>query len=281
MSDGLIERLSRPFELWQHEYRKQGKGDDVTGYLTYVGIEHVIARFNEELGDRWSVTVLNYQVHGLEAAKEGQSARPSAIVHLRISFVGEDNREVHRDGLGAAQWQSSADDLDKIIKTAMADAFKKASHQFGMAGYLWDKGLADQIAVELLKDEGRPWAAKYRPKAPRAGNPASVILANVKASKGGAAKAAPAKADPQGETVERPAGPPTHDGDPVWQKAWQELNAFVKAADPKGGAGNWAKSIEALVDGRFHCKPRQVSGEDLAAYVAEIQASKQKAPAHA
>lgn len=195
----VMDKLAAPFELWQHEYRKQGRNDDVTGYLSYVGIEHAIARMNQVFGCRWSWTIIGYQV-------SGDPAKPCVVCHGRISYTDNLGSEFHRDGIGGAQWASTADDLDKLVKTAMADAFKKATHQFGMAGYLWDKGLADQIAVQLLREEGKQWDAKYRAKTPRKGNAdAAVILKDLATGTGSAGATASGPAAQNGGTQAAPA----------------------------------------------------------------------------
>lgn len=270
--DALMDALAAPFELWEHEYRKQGRGDDVMMYLTYVGIEHAIARFNRVLGSRWSWTVLDVRL-------AGTTEKPAVIVHGRISFTADDQTTaIHRDGLGAAQWQSQADDLDKIVKSAMAEAFKKASHQFGMAGYLWDKGLADQIALELLKEEGRPWLAKSRPKLPRKGNPAASILASVQASKAVAPRRTTSVTAPLPEaptdTTSLSDGGPAEAGpsDPAWLQAFDELKAYVKTTVPQGSPAQWTETISNLVDGRFRTRsPRAVSAAELAQFARELQ----------
>lgn len=276
--DGALAALAAPFDLWQHEYRKQGRGDDIMLYLTYVGIEHVIARFNAVLGGRWSWTVLDIKT-------SGPDDKPRIIVHGRISFEDNLGKTWHRDGLGAAQWQSQADDLDKIVKSAQAEAFKKASHQFGMAGYLWDKGLADQIALELLRQEGRPWAAKSRPKLPAKGNTAAAaILSHVQ-------QQGPAP-EPKATSKSRSAPAKGPELSPEALAAFEAIKGAVKAIyhdKPPAAQGKLVKSLifkqlgtQSLVDtpvASLQQLAKQL--QDKPARVTEILARPDPMPANA
>jgi hypothetical protein len=240
----LIERLSAPFHLWQHEYRKQTRGrDEVTGYLTYIGIEHAIGRMNDVLGTNWGWTIIETQFVPV-------GEKPAVVTRGRIWWRDDEGREYWREGQGAAQYTSSADDLDKVVKSAQAEAFKKASHQIGMGAYLWDKGLADQIALELLAEEGRQWEAKGRPKRPRPGNPAAVILDQVKTA----------------PSASRPTGPPEDPHEAIWEAA--------KAAAPQAGEKSLseavAQALQEWSDGQAG-DPAALDAENAANFAAAIR----------
>lgn len=226
--DNLITKLTQPFDLWQHELREVTKKDGndwvVTNYLTYVGIEHAIGRLNAVLGGAWSWTVVSFTV--------GPGDKPSVVVHGRITYKDDDGAVQHRDGLGAASFTSGADDLDKVVKSAQAEAFKKATHQFGMAAYLWDKGLADQIAIALLAENGWTWKAPRKPGKPRKGNDvAKDILGSL-------------TDQPQPEPYQRPKQQKQQTAPQAQQQGQQQAPAEGKAQTPRSVV--WAAAMKAL-----------------------------------
>jgi hypothetical protein len=90
-----------------------------------------------------------------------------------------------------------------------------------VTGYLWDKGLSDQIAVALLAEEGRKWDAKYSPKRPRKGNLlAAAVLGDL-------------RSDPAGT--------------PAASNQMNELKRLVQAAMPAGNPESWRQAVDSLI----------------------------------
>lgn len=155
----LMSQLARPFQLHEHDIREQSKkvGDKytVTGYLTYVPIDQVIKRLNEVLGPWWSEEIV-------QVTMTGDPSKPMVLVQVRITYQDGGGQVWYRDGLGAGQFNSSSADLDQVVKTAQAEALKKAANQFGIGAYLWDRPIADEIARLLLVRRGSMWASTAR-----------------------------------------------------------------------------------------------------------------------
>lgn len=226
LPDDIMEQLAAPFELWQHEYRKQTRGQypnqEVTGYLTYVGIEHAIGRMNKVLGAFWSWEIIRTDVHAL-------GEKIAVITVGRIIYRDNLGTEFFRSGQGAAQFTSQADDLDKVVKSAQAEAFKKATHQFGVGAYLWDKGLADHIALELLRSECRSWEAKARPKKPANPDFARRILGEIRDGPQESSPAAVTGPTPPASPGEARATPTAGD-EAHPSEAWKAANSAMRGA---------------------------------------------------
>ncbi|MEM2991059.1 MAG: Rad52/Rad22 family DNA repair protein [Halobacteria archaeon] len=55
-------------------------------------------------------------------------------------------------------------DPDKAVKTALAEAIKKAGHQFGIALYLWDEKERQAVEEALGKQQTKVPRKVIRPK---------------------------------------------------------------------------------------------------------------------
>lgn len=133
------------FEPGQHKTRKQGGQD-----LTYVSIDATINRVNEVLGSNWSVLpVSSTQVLPLE---NGYLAKTELFIAAEIDGV---TKTLY--GVGAMR----NPDPDMAMKTALAEALKKAFHQAGVALYLWDPAARDEVAAKS-KWAGATLAAKKK-----------------------------------------------------------------------------------------------------------------------
>lgn len=117
----LLEELSDKFDVDEHGQRVQGGHN-----LDYVGIDKVINRFNKVLGTDWSFEIVN------ESLTESQYSPGTYLAKVvgKITALGK-----VAYGVGA----DVAKDADKALKTALAEALKKCSHQFGVALYLWNE----------------------------------------------------------------------------------------------------------------------------------------------
>lgn len=129
----------------------------------YVAIDDYINRLNEVLGHAWAWQINSFEFYP-DAAPATKNGKPQylAIVQGSLSIflsdvgvisLGEDDDSflttqkafVVRDGIGA----NVNFDPDTAVKSAQAEALKKACHQFGIALYLWKE--AERAFVALQK----------------------------------------------------------------------------------------------------------------------------------
>lgn len=130
--------------------------------LDYIDIATTIERFNNVLGVDWSTDLRGCDLH------EVDSGGYTGVVTIQLTALGKS-----AVGVGA----DTGKDPDKVLKTALAEAIKKAGHQFGIALYLWDEGKRDEIAeyrkLQTLsipalqrqlkeKNPSAPWAEKEK-----------------------------------------------------------------------------------------------------------------------
>lgn len=147
--------LNKPFP--PGKVKKNPKGFD------YVGIEDYIERLNEVLGSRWSWEIRDHNIQYQDIPPTG-SGKMQFMVTLRGTlsivfldldvvrgeteddedFLTTSSIEVKRDGIGAAV----SFDPDMAVKTAQAEALKKACHQFGIALYLWHEEERDFVTLQ-------------------------------------------------------------------------------------------------------------------------------------
>lgn len=137
-------KLARRFPASQVKTRSQGGKT-----LHYIDIAETISRFNEVLGLGWSFDVISTDVTLLEgeATRSGKQLY-RVDVQARLTIYREfapqaPLQAIWRDGVGS----DTADDVDKALKTAQAEAFKKAGHQYGVGLYLWDQRERDLVDV--------------------------------------------------------------------------------------------------------------------------------------
>ena len=124
----LLDDLSKPFSVEQVKQR-QGRGGLV---LDYVSIDDTIRRLNDVLGFTWSTEFFDVTV------------REDGTVYVALTLVvyHDDGSRTIRTGVGAAKGVDYKDrgiDPDDVIKTAQAEALKKAANLYGVALELWDK----------------------------------------------------------------------------------------------------------------------------------------------
>ena len=128
----------------------------------YVSIDGYINRLNEVLNHAWAWTINDVQFYP-DAAPVTKNGKPQylAIVQGTLtvilsdigvvsvgtdedSFLTTSKAQISRDGIGA----SINFDPDTAVKTAQAEALKKACHQYGIALYLWDEAERNFIALQ-------------------------------------------------------------------------------------------------------------------------------------
>lgn len=110
--------------------------------LSYVPIDKTIKFLNETYGDNWEVRI-----------KQQNVTERMAYVVIELS-IKENDITVVRDGIGADIHTSEkyAVDLDKLVKTAYANAVKKATNMFGFASELWDESNVGPSAGDSSKN---------------------------------------------------------------------------------------------------------------------------------
>jgi len=136
----------------------------------YVAIDGYINRLNEVLGHAWAWQINDYQFYP-DAAPPTKNGKPQylaivqgtlTIILSDIGVISVDNDDddsepflttqkalISRDGIGAGV----NFDPDTAVKTAQAEALKKACHQYGIALYLWD--VAEREFVELQRQASK------------------------------------------------------------------------------------------------------------------------------
>ena len=135
-SKELLTALSEPFDPADVKQRSAGGGR----MLDYISIDKTIQRLNDVLGAGWSFSVIDWRI---DESPNGVMA----CVHGRIDASATLGKSA--DGLGASMQR----DPDDAIKTALAEALKKAGHQLGIALYLWDE--AARAKVEEFRKESK------------------------------------------------------------------------------------------------------------------------------
>ena len=137
--------------------RKNQSGQD------YVAIDGYINRLNDVLGHAWAWEINSSEFYP-DAAPATKNGKPQYVAIVRgtltvilsdvgvVTIGGEDDDAflttqkamISRDGIGAGV----NFDPDTAVKTAQAEALKKACHQYGIALYLWDAAERDFVELQ-------------------------------------------------------------------------------------------------------------------------------------
>lgn len=123
----LLEQLRTRFDVTEVQQRSQGGTT-----LDYISIDATINRVLEATQGEYETFIRKVEVAALEDGKF------FAWVHLSVELGGK----IH-DGVGAMINR----DPDMAIKTALAEAFKKAMHYWGVGLELWDAEHRDYLAT--------------------------------------------------------------------------------------------------------------------------------------
>lgn len=138
----LLKALAAPFDVKEVKQRTQGGRK-----LDYISIDSTIRRLNNVLGVEWSTELIGSP--SLVETATGYLATVSLVLNaLGKSAVG----------VGA----DKATDPDKALKTALAEALKKAGHQFGVGLYLWDELEREVVARDRAALSGDVGALKAK-----------------------------------------------------------------------------------------------------------------------
>jgi hypothetical protein len=130
----------------------------------YVAIDDYINRLNEVLGHAWAWQINDWKLYP-DAAPPTKNGKPQYLAVVQgsltiflhdigvISVGAEDDDDaflttqkavVVRDGIGS----NVNFDPDTAVKSAQAEALKKACHQYGIALYLWKEAERDFVALQ-------------------------------------------------------------------------------------------------------------------------------------
>lgn len=132
----------------------------------YVAIDGYINRLNDVLGHAWAWQINTWQINDAAPTKSGkpqymavvQGTLTIILSDIGVVSVGDDDEDaflttqkamISRDGIGA----NINFDPDTAVKSAQAEALKKACHQYGIALYLWDA--AERDFVELQRQASK------------------------------------------------------------------------------------------------------------------------------
>lgn len=136
--------------------------------LSYVSIDKTIKFFNDTFGDDWNLEIVEETWLPYE--------KPAVSIRVNLTIKG-----VTRSGIGSDIYKGKDTykvDPDKLVKTAYANAFKKASNMFGFAAELWDESNVEdnsdensssgtssapvQEAPKSLSDNAKQYLREYR-----------------------------------------------------------------------------------------------------------------------
>lgn len=120
MTPNTLTRLSAQFPKEGIDKLKKGSST-----FSYVKIEHLIDRLNDVFGLEYSTDIRQVLI---EAG--------AVIVVARLSYLDDQGRPQHKDGIGSAPLEKQGMDLDDLVKTAFASAIKKAAQYAGVGLYL-------------------------------------------------------------------------------------------------------------------------------------------------
>jgi hypothetical protein len=128
----------------------------------YVAIDGYINRLNEVLGHAWAWQINTWEIREAGETRTGKPQYMAVVqgtLTIILSDIGvvsvgdEDDGEpylttqkamISRDGIGA----NINFDPDTAVKSAQAEALKKACHQYGIALYLWDAAERDFVELQ-------------------------------------------------------------------------------------------------------------------------------------
>ncbi|MDE2098617.1 MAG: hypothetical protein KGL39_15290 [Patescibacteria group bacterium] len=139
-----LAKLTEKFPV--ETYRKNPKG------FHYIPIEQHIARWQEVCGAGWDIHVVQSE-YGLTPGVTfgNRNPKPGAYAVVGVEITAElDGRTVTRGGVGGDF--GAADDVDKLVKTALAEAIKKAGNEFGIGLELWDE--EERALIDAAQAQG-------------------------------------------------------------------------------------------------------------------------------
>lgn len=119
------------------DVKKNQSGQDYVSIATYIN------RLNSALGGAWDWSLNHWEMRDAPPTAKGKP-QYLAIASGTLTVRMDDGAISTRDGIGA----SINFDPDTSVKTAHAEALKKACHAFGVALYLWSEEERDYIQLQ-------------------------------------------------------------------------------------------------------------------------------------
>lgn len=111
----------------------------------YISAERTIDRFNEvfPLTYDWRIDQIEWREWPVKTSSGKHQWAAHCKGHITLDVYDEEGSlaQTERGGVGAAVNA----DLDMALKSAQAEAFKKAGHQFGVGLYLWHQDERDLV----------------------------------------------------------------------------------------------------------------------------------------
>lgn len=140
--------LSERFPIEDVKQRTQGGMK-----LDYISIDATIRRLNDVLALGWSFEIDTTQLLPMEGGKY------LALVQGKIIIPATEDTPIKiASGVGS----DVAGDPDKAIKTALAEALKKAGHQLGIGLYLWEESEREVIAKQRKNPNSASTASEQK-----------------------------------------------------------------------------------------------------------------------
>lgn len=124
-----LEALQAEFTAAEHKNRTQGGKN-----LTYISIDATLNRVNQVLGATWSIPRAHTTILPTQSGAFG------AMCEVFIEATIDGSLKTLY-GVGAM----TNKDPDMAVKTALAEAIKKAWHQAGVGLYLWDEEARERV----------------------------------------------------------------------------------------------------------------------------------------
>lgn len=154
----ILERLSAPFPAKEVKQREGSKGM----LLDFISIDSTIRRLLE-VTPGYETSDLDVKITGpIPTTKVNRRTKEEFEVDLWAATVSLTMHVPLEDGIKRHVGVGSDvdEDLDKVTKTALAEALKKAGHQVGVGLYLWLEEERDLVARQRELQGGDPAALK-------------------------------------------------------------------------------------------------------------------------
>ena len=147
MTATQLDQLQARFAPAEHKNRSQGSTQ-----LTYIDIAATLNRVNEVVGPEWSI-VPPSKSEIMPPRESGGTFFAWTELYIEAQIDGV-TKTLY--GVGAM----TNKDPDMAVKTALAEAIKKAWHQAGVALYLWDAEAREEIAAATKLANASPASKK-------------------------------------------------------------------------------------------------------------------------
>lgn len=168
LPDDWQEQLAAEFPLSSISLRENSGVE-----LCYLDITSILARLDEVCGPNWSLNTepnfpkvdTIYKDNKPDGDNKYSVHAVTSVVISIFDWIEENGTWRHvmlssRSGVGGDNISTTdvpkSEQIDKILKTAHAEAIKKAAHQFGIGRYLWDEQRTAQIKKAIKEHTTLP-----------------------------------------------------------------------------------------------------------------------------